>query len=157
MLNRPMRRTKNAITDPAELERVIRASPVMRLAMSLNDEPYVIPLSFGYDGATLYFHCATEGLKRELLRGNPRVCCLFEHDLEFTATGDSPCAWGFTYATVIVHGRAAQITDPARKLAALQLITDHYARQEERVPEEQIGKVDVWRIEILEMTGKRAG
>ncbi len=157
MLNRPMRRTKNAITDPAELERVIRASPVMRLAMSLNDEPYVIPLSFGYDGATLYFHCATEGLKREILRGNPRVCCLFEHDLEFTATGDSPCAWGFAYATVIVHGRAGQITDPARKLAALQLITDHYARQGERVPEEQIGKVDVWRIEILEMTGKLAG
>lgn len=156
MLNRPMRRTKNEFTDPAELERVIRASAVMRLAMSLNDEPYVVPLSFGYDGAALYFHCAPEGLKLDILCRNPRVCCLFEHGLELHPKGDKPCAWGFTFATVIVHGIARHIAEPARKLAGLQIITDQYARHGERVPAEHIDNVEVWKIEILEMTGKQA-
>lgn len=156
MLNRPMRRAKNAVTDPAELERIIRASPVMRLAMSQNDEPYVVPLSFGYDGAALYFHGATQGLKLDILRRNPRVCCLFEHGLALAPKGDTPCAWGFTYATVIAHGIARHIEEPARKIAALQIIADQYARQGERVPGEHIGNVEVWKIEILKMTGKQA-
>lgn len=157
MLNRPMRRAKNAVTDPAELERIIRASPVMRLAMSLDGEPYVVPLSFGYDGASLYFHCATEGLKLDILRRNPRVCCLFEHGLTLNPKGDNPCTWGFAFATVIAHGIARHIEEPARKLAALQIITDQYARQGERVPADRIDTVEVWEIKILEMTGKQAG
>jgi uncharacterized protein len=157
MLHHPMRRTKNQIHERTEILAVIQQSPVMRLALCLENEPYVVPLSFGFDGETLYFHCAPEGLKLDILRRNPRVCCLFEHGLAFDPKGDSPCAWGFAYATVIVHGEAAQITDPAEKLEALQVITDKYSTNGERVPADKVEKVDVWKIVILEMTGKRAG
>lgn len=157
MLNHPMRRAKNQITDPSEMEHVIRSARVMRLAMCLDDEPYVVPMSFGYDGASIFLHCAQDGLKLDILRRNPRVCCLFEHGLAFEPKGDSPCAWGFAYATVIVHGVAGPITDPAEKLAALQIITDQYSANGERVPADKIEKVEVWKIGILEMAGKRAG
>ncbi len=157
MLSRPMRREKNHVTDSSEMENLIRSSQVMRLALCLDNEPYVVPMSFGYDGSALYFHCATEGLKIDILRRNPRVCCLFEHDPVFDPKGASPCAWGFAYATVIVHGEAVRITDLAEKLAALQVITDQYSTNGERVPADKIEKVDVWKIGILEMTGKRAG
>ena len=157
MLNHPMHRKKNEITDRQEMQGVIRASQVMRLALCLENEPYVVPMSFGYDGNALYFHCAAEGLKIDILRRNPRVCCLFEHGLAFDPKGASPCAWDFAYATVIVHGKAARITDPTEKLAALQVITNQYSTNGERVPADKIEKVDVWKIGILEMTGKRAG
>lgn len=157
MLNHPMRRKKNEVTDHQEMQGVIRASQVMRLALCLDNEPYVVPMSFGYDGSALYFHCAAEGLKVDILRRNPRVCCLFEHGLAFDPKGDNPCAWGFAYATVIVHGEAVQIKDPAEKLAALQVITEQYSTNGELVPADKAGKVEVWKIGILEMTGKRAG
>ena len=157
MLNHPMRRKKNEVTDRQEMQDVIRASRVMRLALCLENEPYVVPMSFGYDDRALYFHCAAEGLKVDILRRNPRVCCLFEHGLAFDSKGDNPCAWGFAYFTVIVHGEAARITDPAEKLAALQVITDQYSTNGERVPADKAEKVEVWKIGILEMTGKRAG
>jgi nitroimidazol reductase NimA-like FMN-containing flavoprotein (pyridoxamine 5'-phosphate oxidase superfamily) len=157
MLHHPMRRTKNQILERTEILALIQKSPVMRLALCLENEPYVVPLSFGFDGETLYFHCAPEGLKVDILRRNPRVCCLFEHGLAFEPKGDNPCKWGFTYATVIVHGTASEILDPQAKHAALQLITDHYADEAPRVPADKIAGVDVWKIEILEMTGKRAG
>jgi nitroimidazol reductase NimA-like FMN-containing flavoprotein (pyridoxamine 5'-phosphate oxidase superfamily) len=156
MQYRPMRRKKNEITDPLQMREIIRNSPVMRLAMCMGGEPYVVPLSFGCDGENIYFHCAPEGLKLDILRHNPRVCCLFEHDAVFEPKGDSPCAWGFAYSTAIVHGEAAPVTDHADKLAALQIITDHYAANGERVPADKVEKVEVWKIGILKMTGKQA-
>ena len=157
MQHRPMRRKKNEITDPAQMLEIIRNSPVMRLAMCLDETPYVVPLSHGFDGSSIYFHCAPEGLKTDILGRNPRVCCLFEEKAEIKFKGDSPCKWGFIYSTVIVHGTASEILDPQAKHAALQLITDHYADNAPHVPADKIAGVDVWKIEILEMTGKKAG
>lgn len=151
-----MRRKQKELTDSAVMHAIIQASPVMRMASCLDDEPYVLPLSFGFDGTTLYFHCAAEGLKVDILRHNPRVCCLFEHDIALKPKGDNPCAWGFDYATVIINGLASQILDPTSKLAALRLITDHYAARSLRIPEDKIDAVDTWRITITHMTGKRS-
>jgi len=157
MLNHPMRRKKNEITDRQEMQGVIHASQVMRLALCLENEPYVVPMSFGYDGSALYFHCAPEGLKLDILNRNPRVCCLFEHGLAFDPKGASPCSWGFSYATIIVHGKAVRITDLSEKLAALQVITNQFSTNDERVPADKVEKVEVWKIVILKITGKRAG
>jgi nitroimidazol reductase NimA-like FMN-containing flavoprotein (pyridoxamine 5'-phosphate oxidase superfamily) len=156
MQHRPMRRKKNEITDPAQMLEIIRNSPVMRLAMCLDQTPYVVPLSHGFDGSSIYFHCAPEGLKTDILERNPRVCCLFEEKAELKVEGDSPCSWGFTYATVIVHGTAARISDPAAKRAALQVITDSYARDGAQVPDKDLDGVDVWRINVATMTGKKS-
>jgi hypothetical protein len=156
MLHHPMRRSKKEITDPDQMHAIIAASPVMRLAMCRDDEPYLIPLSFGFDGDAIYFHCAPEGLKVDILRRNPRVCCLFEGTSALDVKGTNPCAWGFSFATVIVHGSAEQVLAPEAKLSALQCITDHYAENAPLVPSDKIGNVDVWKIEILEMRGKRS-
>lgn len=156
MTRHPMRRVKNQITDPKQMRRIIQNSPVMRLALCLEDAPYVVPLSHGYDGTCIYFHCAPEGLKTDILKRNPRVCCLFEEKTEFKVKGGSPCSWGFTYATVIVHGSASRVLDLADKHAALQIITGNYVPNAPRVPENGLANVDVWRIEVLEMTGKKS-
>ncbi len=104
--------------------------------MCLDETPYVVllRLSHGFDGSSIFcFHCAPEGLKTDIPEAQPRVCCPFE-ERQFKIKGDSPCSRGFTYATVIVHGRAARISDPTAKLAALQVIADSYARDGARVP-----------------------
>lgn len=151
-----MRRSERQIADTGQMHDIIQASPFMRLALCRENQPYVLPLSFGFDGIDLFFHCADQGRKIDILQHNPRVCCLFEQGLTLKTVRSNPCAWGVAYATVIVQGVASQITDEATKLTALQCITDHYASNAPRVPADKIGHVAVWKITIEEMTGKRS-
>ena len=72
-LNR-MRRKDREIEDRAELESIIGAAMVCRLAMSEDDRPYIVPLCFGYKDGNLYFHSAEEGKKLEILRVNSSIC-----------------------------------------------------------------------------------
>lgn len=48
------------------------------VAMIDRNVPYVVPLSYGYelkeDSLVLYFHCAKEGRKLNILRCNDKVC-----------------------------------------------------------------------------------
>jgi len=91
-----MRRNDRAVDSLTEITSILEDCQVCRLAMCDEDMPYIVPLNFGYtltDGVlTLYFHCAPEGRKVDILRRNPRVC--FEMDIprELT-TGDIACAY----------------------------------------------------------------
>ena len=72
-----MRRQEREISDRAAIDAIIRACQVCRLGMVDGDLPYIVPMSFGYDGRALYFHCATQGRKLDVLRRRPRVCFEF--------------------------------------------------------------------------------
>ncbi len=54
-----MRRKDKEMTDPDAIASVIRRSTVCRLGMSDDNQPYVVPMSFGYKDGAVYFHCAT--------------------------------------------------------------------------------------------------
>jgi len=69
-----MRRTEKEIENRAEIDSIIRRNQVCRVGLSEQGSPYVVPLCFGYDGESLYFHCAREGRKLDILRQNDKVC-----------------------------------------------------------------------------------
>ncbi|HNU36390.1 MAG TPA: pyridoxamine 5'-phosphate oxidase family protein, partial [Methanomassiliicoccales archaeon] len=68
-----MRKAEREIMDQGELEEVIRRAEVCRLAMVDDGKPYIVPMNFGYRNGCLYFHCAKEGRKLDVLRENPKV------------------------------------------------------------------------------------
>jgi len=75
-----MRKKEKEITDKTEIESIILRSSVCRLALSEDNQPYIIPLCFGYEENTLYFHSALEGKKLGILRSNNKVCFEFDSD-----------------------------------------------------------------------------
>ena len=80
-----MRRKDREITGRENIEPILQACKVCRVAMTGTDGwPYVIPMNFGYtwdeDGLTLYFHGGVKGKKIDSLKADPRVC--FELDCE---------------------------------------------------------------------------
>ena len=75
-----MRRKDLEVSERAEVEAILAEATVCRLAMCDGDQPYVVPLSFGYRDGTLYFHTAMEGKKLCILAKNNRVC--FEVDVD---------------------------------------------------------------------------
>ena len=91
-----MRRREKEITDESTLESIILASLVCRLALSDGNQPYIVPLCFGYQDKTLYFHSALEGKKIDIIKHNQNVC--FEFDLVLVRAGSFFLYYGFENA-----------------------------------------------------------
>lgn len=87
--------------------------------------PYAVPLSYGREGDRIFFHCAADGQKLDVLRANPQaVLCVT--DAGAVRPGGFPCATSVRYRSVLVFGRVGEVTDPAGKLAALGVICRHH-------------------------------
>lgn len=150
-----MRRTEKEITDQAEIDSVIRRSQVCRLGLSDQGQPYVVPLCFGYDGKALYFHCAREGRKLDILRRNNKVCLEFDI-AEGMVEADHACDWGIRYQSVIGFGIAHVVEDATEKQTALSLIMAQYSECAFSFPLETVNRTVVVKIEIQSLTGKQS-
>ena len=51
-----MRKKEREIKDMKEIESIILSTKVCRVAFSDGDQPYIVPLCFGYRNNALYFH-----------------------------------------------------------------------------------------------------
>jgi nitroimidazol reductase NimA-like FMN-containing flavoprotein (pyridoxamine 5'-phosphate oxidase superfamily) len=151
-----MRKKEKEITDPAAMESIIRRSRVCRLAMSEDNRPYVVPLCFGYRDRTLYFHCAREGRKTDILRRNNRVCVEFDIDQELVTAAEA-CKFDMKFRSVIGFGKAFLVEDPEERRKGLEAIMAQYAGKSFSYPDEIVGKTLVIRVEVESLTGKQAG
>ena len=149
-----MRRTDREITDRAEMDDTIRRCQVCHLGLCDDGRPYVVPMSFGYDGERLVFHGAAEGRKVDILKKNDRVCAEFEivGDL---ITGDMACGWSVKYESAIVFGRARILEDLEAKREALACLTRRHSDRTWDFPEAMLARTLVFTVEIEDVTGKK--
>jgi nitroimidazol reductase NimA-like FMN-containing flavoprotein (pyridoxamine 5'-phosphate oxidase superfamily) len=150
-----MRRHAQEIHNPELIDQVIAHALVCRLGLCKDNVPYIVPVSFGYDGAHIYFHTAPEGLKLEFFAANPQVCFEFEDEVKTISKPDA-CQWSVSYASVIGYGTIAEIVDAQRKTYALNQVMQHYSGREWNLDPNQIPKTRVWAIAIDRMTGKQS-
>jgi nitroimidazol reductase NimA-like FMN-containing flavoprotein (pyridoxamine 5'-phosphate oxidase superfamily) len=150
-----MRRKEQEITDRKVIDEIIDKALVCRLALSDDDQPYVVPMCFGYDGKNLYFHSAGEGKKMEILRKNPKVCFEFEDSCEIEK-GKVACDWGMIYKSVIGFGKVSFLEDIDSKRKALDVIMKKYAHESFTYPEKAVERVAVLKVDIEEITGKHS-
>ena len=127
------------------------------LALSTGEEtPYCLPLSLVRVGNCLYFHCAREGRKVQLLRRNPRVCVTFVG--EDAPTLEAPVNYTTLYQSVIVTGTAGEVLDREEKIAALralcQKLTPGFMEHFDLAVKKSLDVTAVWRIEMEALTGK---
>ena len=148
-----MRRSEKEITDELAVEAIIHASLVCRLALSDGNQPYIVPLCFGYQDRTLYFHSALEGKKIDILNTNNRTCFEFDINSEIIKA-DKACKWGMKYQSVIGFGRAVLVENIEEKQKGLNIIMNHYSDRNWQFPDKAIEKIAVIKIEIETMTGK---
>ena len=124
-----MRRTERTIDDTAEITEIMNDAQVGRLGLSMNEQPYVVPVNFAFDDGCIYFHCADSGMKLDFLRDNNRVCFEVDENLG-VVPGSTPCSFGTAYRSVIAFGVARILSDPEEKARATRLITMKYAGNE---------------------------
>jgi nitroimidazol reductase NimA-like FMN-containing flavoprotein (pyridoxamine 5'-phosphate oxidase superfamily) len=153
-----MRRKDREITDTGEIESIIASSDVCRLAIANGNTPYIVTMNFGFKGGTepcLYFHCAGEGRKIEMIRKNNHVCFEMDTDHELYE-GEKGCDWGMKFRSVVGYGDVYILKDNEEKIRGLDFIMAHYSeRSDFQYDKRMIEKTSVIRLDITEMTGKK--
>ncbi|MCC6029366.1 MAG: pyridoxamine 5'-phosphate oxidase family protein [Candidatus Korarchaeum sp.] len=148
-----MRRTDKEMRDG--IEEVLRRAKICRIAMCDGGVPYCVPVIFCYSDGFIYIHSAREGRKIDILRRSSLVCFETEIDISPIRSG-SPCKWTLAYKSVIGVGRASFVEDREEKRKALNCIIKKYSDEDFEISNEELDKVEVIRIEIEEMSGKRS-
>jgi Predicted flavin-nucleotide-binding protein len=120
-----------------EMEHFLKKHSYGRLGLCVEDEPYVVPVAYGYDNGGIYFHSASQGKKLEFMKKNNRVC--FEVD-----------EWQKGWASVICYGKVTLREDAEAKKKCFELLTG------QELDEEHLQKVGacIGVIQIEEMTGR---
>ncbi|MHC1741720.1 MAG: pyridoxamine 5'-phosphate oxidase family protein [Syntrophobacteraceae bacterium] len=150
-----MRRKEREIQDREAIDAIIRECRVCRLGLTDGKEPYVVPLSFGYDGESFYFHGASVGKKMDLLRQNSRVCVELDV-LDELRPSEEACRWSAGYRSVIAFGTAEIITALESKRKALAIIMAHYSDGSYTFTDKALEGTAVIRVAVEKITGKQS-
>lgn len=151
-----MRRKEKEITSLKEIEGIIKRAKVCRIGLVDGDEPYIVPVCFGYEGNALYFHSAPEGRKIDLIRKNRRVCFEIDIDVEIVS-GEKPCRWAAKYRSVMGTGKAIILEKDEDKVQGLSAIMRHYSPDISGLEFEKLDAVAVVKVEIDCIAGKKSG
>jgi nitroimidazol reductase NimA-like FMN-containing flavoprotein (pyridoxamine 5'-phosphate oxidase superfamily) len=154
-----MRRSEREITSRDEVDAILLRERILRVAFAVSDEPYVVPLSYGYDQkkGVLYMHTARVGRKLEFVARNPRVCFEVEGPM-CLRPADEACAWGLDYESVIGYGRVSEVVDSEEKAHALRCLMRQQtgASAPWAFAVKELSATRVWALIIDSVTGKRA-
>lgn len=153
-----MRRKEKEITELQEIETIIRQAEVCYLGLAVENQPYVVPLNYGYRDRILYIHCAPEGRKLDIIRQNNRVSFTMSVDNKIEDKGDLACQWGCGYRSVIGFGHAQIISTLTEKKEALDIIMEHYSgRTSFDYKPALLEQMVIIQITIESMGGKKSG
>lgn len=155
-----MRRKDRQVNGMEEMHQIISRCQVCHLALSEpNGQPYALALNFGYQpgpAPTLYFHCARQGRKLDLIRANPKAAFILDRELGLT-TGAMACDWGMDYESIMGSGIMTIVSDPQERKAGLDVIMAHYGNPSPDYSPQSLEHTTVLKLTIAEMTGKRRG
>jgi uncharacterized protein len=149
-----MRRKDKEIQDQDLIGQIIAQAQVCRLGLCRDGIPYIVPLSFGYDGQFIYFHTAREGMKIDFIAANNQVCFELEHDVKVLPHENTACKWTFSFYSVIGFGKVEEITASHLKPHALNQIMKKYSNREWDFDEQLLEKIRLWRLAIEQITAK---
>jgi nitroimidazol reductase NimA-like FMN-containing flavoprotein (pyridoxamine 5'-phosphate oxidase superfamily) len=151
-MERKLRRADRAIPD-SEAKEILQAGEYGVLStVSVDGQPYGVPVSYAHAGEVIYFHCALEGHKLDNLSSNNRV--------SFCVVGKTrvlPDKFATNYESVIVFGSAFEVTGDEKHAGLLELLKKYspdYLEKGERYINGDGPKARVYKIVIESMTGK---
>ena len=137
-----------------QMENLLTSQVIGRLACTDSKQPYIVPVTYTYDGKYIYGQ-SNEGMKLDILRKNPNVC--FEVDSMTDMRN---------WQSVIIYGKFEELKNEDALLARDILFNRVYTLMTSSTihgfGHEETGKVDdstrvkyvMYRIKIKKMTGR---
>lgn len=153
-----MRKKEREVTAPEEIDAIIRDADCIRLAFADGPCPYIVPVNFGYeregDVRKFYIHSALEGRKVDLIRKLGQAG--FELDCRGKlAPAEKACGFTYYFGSVIGTGRVVELTDPAEKVRAMQVLMGHYSDKTDwELPAAMMAKTAMFCLTVEDLSAK---
>ena len=140
--------------DEHQMNNLLSSQVIGRLACSTDNQPYLVPLTYTFDGSYIYGQ-TKEGMKLDVLRKNPNVC--FEVD-QMTDMAN----WQSVIVLGVFEELAGEDAEEARhvlynrvfptKTSSTVHTHEHYVESE--ISDAERIKPIVYRIKISEKSGR---
>jgi len=151
--NRPNRE----ITSQLEITEILKRGKYTVLSMCVDNEPYIVTLSYGYDNEkkSLYLHCSTSGLKLDFIKKNPKVCATVIEDGGYVL---DEC--GHNYKTIVFWGKIEIVTNVDEKKYGMNILLNHLENKPQIIQDKLSKsdsfyyKMELLRLDIIQIHGK---
>ncbi len=152
-----MIREDKEIPDKKMIYEIIEQNHICRLAFANGDEPYIVPVNYGYKDEKIYVHSALSGRKLEMLKANSRICFEISDSVEIV-TSDVACGYTTKYRSAIGYGTAKLLTATEDKIISLNIIMkQHTGKSDWDFSSASLSKMLIIEITIDSVTGKNSG
>jgi nitroimidazol reductase NimA-like FMN-containing flavoprotein (pyridoxamine 5'-phosphate oxidase superfamily) len=154
---RVVREPERGVYDREAAYKILDEGFICHVGFMADDQPFVIPTGYGRVGDNLYIHgSAASRMLRRVDEGIP--VCVTVTLLDGLVLARSIFNHSMNYRSVVVLGKAVAVTDPAEKLEALRLLSEHILPgrwADSRLPNErELKATTVLRLRIEEFSAK---
>jgi nitroimidazol reductase NimA-like FMN-containing flavoprotein (pyridoxamine 5'-phosphate oxidase superfamily) len=154
---RVVREPQRAVYDRETVNQILDEAFLCHVGFAVDGQPYVIPTSYGRHNDMLYIHgSAASRMLRHLDKGVP--VCVTVTLLDGLVLARSVFNHSMNYRSVVILGTATLVDDPAEKLEALRLLSEHiipHRWDDARQPnEKELKATSVLRLPIQEFSAK---
>ena len=152
-----MTKRERQVTDRDQIVHILDTGKVLHLGLAVNDEPYVVPMNYGYtleEGKlVLYLHSAVRGKKLDMVQANPKVFFSIDCD-RMPFEGRVPCQYGLVYSSIMGRGKAVLVEDVEEKKQAMSILMKTQTGKDFSFEDRLVSIVAVIRIDVEEYTAK---
>ncbi len=154
---RLVRESERAVYDRQAAYRILDEGFLCHVGFAVDGQPFVIPTSYGRKDDCLYIHgSAASRMLRQMQQAIP--VCITVTLLDGLVLARSIFNHSMNYRSVVVLGKATLVEDPAEKLEALRLLSEHIIPgrwADSRQPNErELKQTSVLRMPIEEFSAK---
>src|SRR6202035_4241798 len=154
---RVVRESDRAVYDREPVYRILDEGFLCHVGFAVDGQPFVIPTSYGRKEASLYIHgSAASRMLRQMKEGV--AVCITVTLLDGLVLARSVFNHSMNYRSVVVRGKATLMDDPAEKIEALRLLSEHIIHgrwADSRQPNErELKATGILRVPIDEFSAK---
>ena len=154
---RVVRESERGVYDRDTVYRILDEGFLCHVGFAVDGQPFVIPTSYGRNGASLYIHgSAASRMLRQMKEGVP--VCVTVTLLDGFVLARSVFNHSMNYRSVVILGKAMLVDEAAEKLEALRLLSEHILPgrwADSRQPNErELKATSVLRLPIEEFSAK---
>jgi nitroimidazol reductase NimA-like FMN-containing flavoprotein (pyridoxamine 5'-phosphate oxidase superfamily) len=153
----PTRSRERASYDRAVVHGILDDGYLCHLGFVRDGRPVVLPTLYARSGERLYVHGSTGSRPLRGASAGLAVCLTVTH-VDGLVLARSAFHHSINYRSVVVHGTAHQVTDPAERSAALDAIVEQVvpgrAADSRRANEKELAATAVLRLDLAEVSAK---
>ena len=154
---RVVREPDRGVYDREVVYHILDEGFLCHVGFSVDNQPYVIPTSYGRKDANLFIHGSAASRMLRQMKDGVSVCITVTL-LDGLVLARSVFNHSMNYRSVVILGKATPVDEPEEKLAALRVLSEHIIPgrwDDVRQPNErELKATSVLRVPIVEFSAK---